>query len=90
MTEAKQGCAPTAAGPIAGGTGAGRGRGDEATASNGTEVRGGTTMQARVGHPAPDFEATAYHQGGFRNVKLSEYAGRWVVLCFYPGDFTFV
>ncbi len=47
-------------------------------------------MQARVGKPAPNFEATAYVNGGFTNVKLSDYKGQWVVLCFYPGDFTFV
>lgn len=45
---------------------------------------------ARVGHPAPDFEVNAYFEGGFKNVKLSDYKGKWVVLCFYPGDFTFV
>ena len=45
---------------------------------------------ARVGQKAPDFEAAAYVNGGFKNVKLSDYAGQWVVLCFYPGDFTFV
>ena len=46
---------------------------------------------ARVGKEAPDFEATAYIMGqGFKNVKLSDYRGKWVVLCFYPGDFTFV
>lgn len=47
-------------------------------------------MQARVGKPAPDFEVAAYQDGGFRNIKLSDYKGQWVVLCFYPGDFTFV
>ena len=47
-------------------------------------------MRARVGQEAPDFEAAAYQNGGFRNIKLSEYRGQWVVLCFYPGDFTFV
>ena len=47
-------------------------------------------MTARVGKPAPDFEATAYVDGGFKNIKLSDYKGHWVVLCFYPGDFTFV
>jgi peroxiredoxin (alkyl hydroperoxide reductase subunit C) len=46
--------------------------------------------QARVGKEAPDFEASAFVDGGFKNVKLSDYAGQWVVLCFYPGDFTFV
>jgi peroxiredoxin (alkyl hydroperoxide reductase subunit C) len=46
---------------------------------------------ARVGKEAPDFEASAYVAGeGFKNVKLSDYRGQWVVLCFYPGDFTFV
>ena len=45
---------------------------------------------ARVGHEAPDFEAAAYVDGGFKNIKLSDYRGQWVVLCFYPGDFTFV
>jgi peroxiredoxin (alkyl hydroperoxide reductase subunit C) len=46
---------------------------------------------ARVGKEAPDFEAAAYIAGeGFKNVKLSSYRGQWVVLCFYPGDFTFV
>jgi hypothetical protein len=45
---------------------------------------------ARVGHKAPDFEATAFVDGGFKNVKLSDYQGKWVILCFYPGDFTFV
>lgn len=50
-----------------------------------------TTMsQARVGRPAPDFEVNAYHNGAFKPVKLSDYVGKWLLLCFYPGDFTFV
>lgn len=44
----------------------------------------------RVGHKAPDFQAPAYYKGGFTSVKLSDFKGKWVVLCFYPGDFTFV
>ena len=48
-------------------------------------------MLARVGGPAPDFEATAFVEGkGFQPIKLSSYKGKWIVLCFYPGDFTFV
>ena len=43
-----------------------------------------------VGQKAPDFVAPGYQKGKFVNVKLSEYLGKWVVLCFYPGDFTFV
>ena len=44
----------------------------------------------RVGQKAPDFSAPAYFKGKFVTVKLSEYLGKWIVLCFYPGDFTFV
>ncbi len=43
-----------------------------------------------VGKPAPDFIAPAYYKGKFIEVKLSDYLGKWVLLCFYPGDFTFV
>ena len=43
-----------------------------------------------VGKKAPDFEAPAFHEGKFKKIKLSNYLGKWVVLCFYPGDFTFV
>lgn len=54
-------------------------------------VEGGKTMvMVRVGGKAPDFEAPAYHKGKFINVKLSDYMGKWILLCFYPGDFTFV
>jgi peroxiredoxin (alkyl hydroperoxide reductase subunit C) len=47
-------------------------------------------MAVRVGQKAPDFTAPAYHKGGFTTVQLSSLAGKWVLLCFYPGDFTFV
>lgn len=47
-------------------------------------------MTARVGGKAPDFNAPAYYQGGFTNVHLAEHFGKWILLCFYPGDFTFV
>ncbi len=43
-----------------------------------------------VGQQAPDFTAPGYQQGKFINVTLSDYLGKWVSLCFYPGDFTFV
>ena len=43
-----------------------------------------------VGKPAPDFTAPGYQNGKFINVKLSDYLGKWTLLCFYPGDFTFV
>jgi peroxiredoxin (alkyl hydroperoxide reductase subunit C) len=49
-----------------------------------------SVMTVRVGQKAPDFEAPAYHKGAFTNVKLSDHLGKWILLCFYPGDFTFV
>ncbi len=44
----------------------------------------------KVGKKAPDFEGKAYHKGDFKDVKLSDYEGKWRIVCFYPGDFTFV
>jgi len=45
---------------------------------------------ARVGKPAPDFTAEAVVGQEFRTIKLSEYRGKYVILFFYPLDFTFV
>ncbi|MEA5534574.1 peroxiredoxin [Crocosphaera sp. XPORK-15E] len=44
----------------------------------------------RVGQPAPDFIATAVVDQEFQTKKLSSYRGKYVVLFFYPLDFTFV
>ncbi len=49
-----------------------------------------TQNMLKIGKPAPDFEVPAYHNGEFTSVKLSDFKGKWVLLCFYPGDFTFV
>lgn len=38
----------------------------------------------------PDFELDAYHNKDISKIKLSSYKGKWVVLVFYPADFTFV
>ncbi len=84
MTEPKESCVKPAKGPI--------GIPQEGSSSSSTtQDHGGKKhMTAQVGKPAPDFETSAYAEGGFKNVKLSDFLGRWVVLCFYPGDFTFV
>ena len=49
-------------------------------------------MTVQIGQPAPDFQADAWIRGahGSRKVALSEYRGKWVVLFFYPRDFTFI
>ncbi len=44
----------------------------------------------KVGEKAPVFKAQAYVQGKIRPINTEEMLGKWVVLCFYPGDFTFV
>lgn len=82
MSKKPEGCAPPAGGPI--------GQPEAEETSQDKPVERKVTMQAKVGQPAPDFEATAYVNGAFENIRLSNYKGQWVALCFYPGDFTFV
>jgi peroxiredoxin (alkyl hydroperoxide reductase subunit C) len=48
------------------------------------------SSMVHVGKKAPDFAAPGYQNGKFISVKLSEFLGKWVLLCYYPGDFTFV
>jgi len=82
MPEKKEGCVTPAMGPILQ---------DEGTQVDGTIIKKEVSMvQARVGKPAPDFELSAFLGGGFKNIKLSDYKGKWLVVCFYPGDFTYV
>jgi peroxiredoxin (alkyl hydroperoxide reductase subunit C) len=47
-------------------------------------------MSVLVTKPAPDFKAEAVVDGQFTQVQLSDYKGKYVVLFFYPLDFTFV
>jgi alkyl hydroperoxide reductase subunit AhpC len=47
-------------------------------------------MAASVGKPAPDFKGTACVKGEFKDISLSDYRGKKVVLFFWPLDFTFV
>jgi hypothetical protein len=80
--EVEVGCARPTGGPV--------GETDEpAKREEKPVVKEGSSM-IKVGKKVPDFVAPAYHQGKFVSVKLSEYLGKWVLLCFYPGDFTFV
>ena len=43
-----------------------------------------------IGLPAPNFKATAYTKGEFKTLSLEDFKGKYVVLFFYPLDFTFV
>ncbi|MEE9554738.1 MAG: peroxiredoxin [candidate division Zixibacteria bacterium] len=47
-------------------------------------------MSLRVGTKAPDFKMQGVFKGEFKDFSLSDYKGKWVVLFFYPLDFTFV
>lgn len=83
MADQPQGCARTT-GSVVGA------QPPASPAAESVENKKETIMTARVGQKAPDFQAPAYYQGTFTSVKLSDYLGKWVLLCFYPGDFTFV
>jgi len=43
-----------------------------------------------INEKAPDFDEEAFYKGKIQSIKLTDYKGKWVVLFFYPGDFTFV
>jgi peroxiredoxin (alkyl hydroperoxide reductase subunit C) len=47
-------------------------------------------MSVLVGRPAPEFKTTAVYGKDFKEVRLSDFRGKYVVLFFYPLDFTFV
>jgi len=82
MSEKPLGCARPTGGPV--------GTKSKAKEQNIELKEKRAMVEVKVGQKAPDFESSAFHKGEFKNIKLSDYFGKWVVLCFYPGDFTFV
>lgn len=81
--EIEVGCARPTGGPV----------GEDVTAEKAEEtatLKKEVPTMVHVGEKAPDFAAPGYRKGKFISVKLSEFLGKWVLLCFYPGDFTFV
>ena len=44
----------------------------------------------KIGQKIPDFELGAFHNEEEKKIKLSDYLGKWLVMIFYPADFTFV
>jgi hypothetical protein len=81
--EMKAGCARPTGGPV------GESTAPEEKTSPATPHKEVMKM-IQVGKKVPDFVAPGYQKGKFISLKLSEYLGKWVLLCFYPGDFTFV
>ena len=63
---------------------------DSAVVDPANTVKEESMSSIMVGRKAPDFSAPEFHEGDFGEFKLSDYLGKWVLLCFYPGDFTFV
>ena len=47
-------------------------------------------MAPKLAQAAPDFKGVAVVDGEFKTIQLSDYKGKYVVLFFYPLDFTFV
>jgi hypothetical protein len=80
--EIKPGCARPTGGPV--------GETAPKDVSEEKVIQRKEASMIQVGKKAPDFTAPGYHKGKFVNIKLSDYLGKWVLLCFYPGDFTFV
>ncbi len=85
--EMSVGCARPTGGPV--------GEGAKKASSKNEKEKEKTAVQEvspmiQIGKKVPDFTAPGYHQGKFISIQLSEYLGKWVLLCFYPGDFTFV
>jgi peroxiredoxin (alkyl hydroperoxide reductase subunit C) len=84
MPELKDGCVQPARGPIIP-------EAESIAPGIGAAAAQEVTVFARVGQQAPDFEANAFVAGvGFKPIRLSDYKRQWIVVCFYPGDFTFV
>ena len=44
----------------------------------------------KIGEQIPDFELNAYYEGELKKIKLSKYKGKWLILIFYPADYTFI
>ena len=80
--EMEVGCARPTGGPV--------GETVDTQTSNEAMTSKEAASMIQVGKKAPDFVAPAYQKGKFISVRLSEHLGKWVLLCFYPGDFTFV
>ena len=46
--------------------------------------------EVEIGEEIPDFMLEAYHEDKVKDIMLSDYRGKWLILFFYPKDFTFV
>ncbi|MGQ0644664.1 MAG: alkyl hydroperoxide reductase subunit C [Elusimicrobiota bacterium] len=44
----------------------------------------------KIGQKVSDFEVQAFHNNDIKTIRFSDYKGKWMLLIFYPADFTFV
>ncbi len=44
----------------------------------------------KIGEKVPDLQLEAYHNDEIKTLRLSDFEGKWLILAFYPADFTFV
>lgn len=44
----------------------------------------------KIGEPIPDYEFEVYHNEAIKKMSFSELKGKWLVVMFYPADFTFI
>ena len=44
----------------------------------------------KIGQKVTDFELSTYHNDDIKKIRISDYKGKWLVLLFYPADFTFI
>ncbi len=51
---------------------------------------GDAVTEVEIGEKIPDFEVEAFHENDVRKIKFADYRDKWLILFFYPADFTFV
>jgi NADH-dependent peroxiredoxin subunit C len=54
------------------------------------ETQNGFSSLVKVGHPIPDFEFEIFQDDEIKKARFSDYKDKWIILFFYPADFTFV
>lgn len=54
------------------------------------EGRDGRGPVSLINHKVPSVSLDAFHGGAIKKLSLADFRGKWLVLFFYPGDFTFV
>ena len=60
------------------------------TKNDTVDSQSGFNALVKVGHPVPDFEFEAFHKENIEKFRLSGFKNKWLILFFYPADFTFV